>query len=97
MFKKLLAVLVVSFVLVGCGDGSPKMDVSSKETFQTSMTEMSAKLDPQDKDDFGRAVMKVLFAAGAEFGNDEAKIQQSLKDKLGGKTAKEIIKEYANN
>lgn len=61
------------------------------------MTEMTAKLEGQDKNDFSRAVMKVIFAAGAEFGNDEAKIQQALKDKLGGKTAKEIIKEYANN
>ncbi|QYN44230.1 MULTISPECIES: DUF6694 family lipoprotein [unclassified Gilliamella] len=97
MFKKLLAVFVVSFVLVGCGDGSPKVDASSKSAFQASMKEISETLKGEDSDNFKKAILKIVLAASFETGGDEAKIQQILEEKLDGKTAKEILKEYSKS
>lgn len=97
MFRKLVTVLVVSFILVGCGEGLPKIDASSKSAFQASMKEISATLEGEDKDNFNRAIIGVVVAASFQVGNDEDKIQQILKEKLNGKTAKEIIEEYGKN
>ncbi|GAA5106233.1 hypothetical protein GCM10023211_05770 [Orbus sasakiae] len=94
MFKKLLAVFLVSFVLVSCGDSAPKIDASSKTAFQTSLRDINSTLEGKDKDDFNRAIMKVGLAASFATDGEEGSIQKILQEKLGGKTAKEIIKEY---
>lgn len=94
MFKKLVVVFVFSFVLIGCGDGSPKIDASSKPAFQASIKEISSNLKGEDGDNFKKIIFKIVLAASFESGGDETKIQQILKEKLDGKTAKEILKEY---
>ncbi|WP_392562025.1 hypothetical protein RHO12_00540 [Orbus sturtevantii] len=96
MFKKLLAVLVVSFVLVGCGDSGKTIDFSSKSAMQQSIKEMSEKLDSQERNVFQQSIVKVAFVASLDSNNDEEKLLQLLKSKLGGKTAEEIIKEYGS-
>ncbi|WP_392553394.1 hypothetical protein RHO14_05935 [Orbus wheelerorum] len=96
MFRKLLAVLVVSFVLVGCGDSGKTIDFSSKSSMQKSVKEMSDTLDSKDKNAFQQAIVKVAFVASLDSNDDEAKLLSLLKSKLGGKTAEEIIKEYGS-
>jgi len=93
MFKKLLAVLIVSVVLVGCGDSGKTIDFSSEETMQKSMAGMYDSLDGQEKIEFQQAVAKVIIATGVSSNGDEKKAMELLKSKLGGKTAAEIIKE----
>ncbi|OCF94489.1 hypothetical protein A9G08_01770 [Gilliamella sp. wkB195] len=96
MFKKLLAVSLLSFVLVGCGDDGPKIDLSNQETYATSIQKATEKLSDSDKLAFGRAVTKVASAAALNQANagDQNKIFTEMKNKLDGKTAKEIISEF---
>ena len=96
MFKKLLAVSLLSFVLVGCGDDAPKLDLSTKEAYATSAQKAGEKLSDADKIAFARAMVKVSAIAATNQANagDENKIFDEIKSKLNGKTAKEIISEF---
>ncbi|OTQ71488.1 MULTISPECIES: DUF6694 family lipoprotein [unclassified Gilliamella] len=96
MFKKLLAVSLLSFVLVGCGDDAPKLDLSSKEAYTTSAQKAGEKLSDTDKVAFARAMVKVAATAATNQANsgDENKIFAEIKSKLDGKTAKEVISEF---
>lgn len=100
MYKKLLAVLVVGFILVGCGDKSQKLNFASTAEFRTSLMMMSEDLEDQDKLAFTNAMINVDYLVEneikAKFGDkaDEETTLKMFKDKLGGKSAQEIIEEY---
>ena len=97
MFKKLLAVSLLSFALIGCGgDDAPKIDFTTQETFTSSVKTASEKLSDNDKIAFARAIFNATTAAATNPANagDEAKVTADLKSKLNGKTAKEIISEF---
>ena len=96
MFKKLLAVSLLSFALIGCGDDAAKIDFTTQDTFTSSVKKASEKLNDADKIAFARAIVKATAAAATNPDNagDEAKVKEDLKNKLNGKTAKEIISEF---
>ena len=97
MFKKLLAVSLLSFALVGCGgDDGPKIDFTTLETYTSSVQAATEKLSDTDKAAFARALVNVTAKAATNPANNrnDAKIAEELKNKLNGKTAKEIISEY---
>ena len=96
MFKKVLAVLLLSFALIGCGDDSPKIDLTTPETFTNSIKAASDKLSDKDKMAFSRAIIKVTAAAAMNPDNagNEAKTTEEIKSKLHGKTAEEIINKF---
>ncbi|WP_392563951.1 hypothetical protein RHO13_12255 [Orbus wheelerorum] len=96
MFRKLLAVLVVSVVLVGCGDSGKTIDFSSQETMTNSMKSMLDSLNDQEKIEFQQAFVKAAASAASSSNGDQEKAMQLIKSNLGGKTAKEIIKEYGS-
>ncbi|WP_350305178.1 DUF6694 family lipoprotein [Photorhabdus viridis] len=79
----------VSF-LSACG-GEPTIDFSSKVATQESVKKMKENLSPEDSKRLDRAIMKIGMQAAFVSGDDEQKMQNLLKEKLKGKTAKQII------
>lgn len=96
MFKKLLAISLFSFILIGCGNNDTKLDFSSKEAYVESISKVGEKLNDADKVAFGRAMYNVNMAANSNEANggDDDKVFAELKHKLDGKTAHEIISEF---
>lgn len=100
MLKKLIAIFTLTLLIAACG-GEMKLDGSSPERFQESAKEMYNSLNPQEQEQFERAVSKIAFeiaASKVKFGinaNDtatyEEEIQKEVIRRLGGKTAKQII------
>ncbi|MEG0280584.1 MAG: DUF6694 family lipoprotein [Morganella sp. (in: enterobacteria)] len=87
--KKILAVIALSFVLAGCGEAT--LDMSTQETAKESITTMEKDLSPEDARELKGAITKIGFQAAFASGGDEAKMMAAMKEKLQGKTAKEII------
>jgi hypothetical protein len=96
MFKKLLAISLLSFVLIGCGDDSPRFDLSSVETFKTSGKAVVEKLNDADKENMARILLKLSMTAGfnPENAGDQDKTFAEIKSKLNGKTAQEVLNEF---
>ncbi|TEA26289.1 DUF6694 family lipoprotein [Candidatus Schmidhempelia bombi] len=96
MLKKLLAISLLSFFLIACGDDTPKFDLSSIETYETSGKRVVEKLNDADKENLARVIIKLSIAAGLNMENegDQDKIFAEIRRKLDGKTAKEIINEF---
>ena len=97
MFKKLLAVSLLSFALIGCGgDDGPKIDFTTLDTYSSSVQAATEKLSDTDKAAFARALVNATAKAATNPANNgnEAKIAEDLKSKLNGKTAKKIISEF---
>lgn len=100
MFKKILAVMVIGFALAGCGDSNSgnTIDFSTPEAVDKSVSTMGESLKNEaDKKTFQDTVTKVMYQAMMEFEGDEAKAMEFIKEKLSGKTAEQIIKEYGGN
>ncbi|OWO79292.1 hypothetical protein B5C26_21175 [Photorhabdus luminescens] len=89
MKKVLLPLFFVSF-LSACG-GEPTIDFSSKAATQGSVKKMKENLSLEDSKRLDRAIMKIGMQAAFVSGDDEQKMQNLLKEKLKGKTAKQII------
>lgn len=100
MFKKLLPMLVVGTLLVGCGKtGEPRIDASSMESFEKSTEVIANSLKTEEeKRQFGEAIMRVglmsILEDGAGNGNNA---NQSMMQKLDKKTAKEVIAEFGED
>ncbi|MBW5406851.1 DUF6694 family lipoprotein [Morganella morganii] len=87
--KKLLAVIALSFALTACGDAT--LDLTSQKTAQESIAKMEKDLSPEQARELKGAITKISFQAAFATGGDEDKMMAAMKDKLQGKTAKEII------
>ncbi|HGN1344046.1 TPA: DUF6694 family lipoprotein [Pseudomonas aeruginosa] len=86
--KKFLTVAVLSLFLIGCGEA--KFKASSTDEIKQSMQSMKEELPAEQFAQLQKAVLKTMFEVGSTKGSDQEK-QQLFKDKLDGKTAKEII------
>lgn len=89
--KKLLIVLLSVTLLTACG-GEKKVDVTSKESFKSSVQEIAKSLNDTEKQAFQKAIVKITLISGLEANGDETKVQEILKNKVNGKTASEVIK-----
>ena len=87
--KKLLAVIALSFALTACGDST--LDMSSPQAAQESIAKMEKDLSPEQSRELKGAITKISFQVAFASGGDEEKMMALLKEKLQGKTAKEII------
>ena len=92
--KKLIAMVILTTLIVGCGD--EKVDTSTDEKFKTSIEAMKRSLSDEKKKEFEEAIQAMAFS---EIGNifeaaaNPDGMQRKIKDKLHGKTADEIISE----
>ena len=83
-------VLFLALGLAACSS-EPTFDATNDQTMEASMQEMTK----EEKMELGQAVMSIAMQVGFSSMGDEEKIEKELKEKLHGKTAKEII-EQAN-
>lgn len=91
MFKKIVLVLFVSLALVGCGD--KKIDTSSKAAFDRSTEEIAKTLEGEKKAKFELIVTRYSLQSSVQSLGDDEKALAILKEKLGGKTADEVLAE----
>ncbi|UXM94803.1 hypothetical protein N5853_12000 [Bartonella sp. HY329] len=89
--KKLLCMLLLTVSLAACGSGEPKADMSTNEKMEQSLDEMSKKLSPEDATKLKNAVVAISINLAMANAGDQEKTLEALKEKLNGKTAKEII------
>lgn len=88
--KKLIIATVFAFILSGCGR-EPTLDMTNEETAKASMSEMRKGLTPEDDQKLVALSKKIAFQAAFIAGNDRDELKRLLKEKMDGKTAKEII------
>ncbi len=92
--RKLIVMIALAVLVTGCGD--KKVDSSTDEKLKTSMEAVKRSLDDEKKKEFEDAVKAMVFS---EIGNifeasaNPDGTQRTIKDKLHGKTANEIIAE----
>ena len=83
-------VLFLAFGLAAC-NSEPTFDATNDQTMEASMEEMTKDMTEAEKMELGQAVMSIAMQVGFSSMGDEEKIEKELKEKLHGKTAKEII------
>lgn len=105
--KKTLRYLTLSIAisfLVGCGD--PTLDTTNEETMKASMTEMTADLSEQERENFATSIVGLYMLAGlSAMGSNQTAEEAiaSINERLDGKTLEEItevideIKQNLNN
>ncbi len=92
--RKLIVMIALAVLVTGCGD--KKVDSSTDEKLKTSMEAVKRSLDDEKKKEFEDAVKAMVFS---EIGNifeasaNPDGTQRTIKNKLHGKTADEIIAE----
>lgn len=89
-------VLFFAVTLAACS-GEPTFDATNDQTMEASMEEMTKDMTEEEKMELGQAVMSIAMQVGFSSMGDEEKIEKELKDRLHGKTAKEIIEEANSN
>lgn len=85
--------LAISF-LVGCGE--PTLDTTNEETMKASMTEMTADLSEQERENFATNIVGLyMLASLSAMGNNQTAEEAiaSINEKLDGKTVEEIAEE----
>ena len=89
-----LFILLMSLIVVSCG--GPKIDGSSQEKFDKSLKKMNEKLTEDEKDKLTEAMIAIAFE-NLDFEDllfaDTEDYSDEIKEKLDGKTAKQIISE----
>lgn len=95
MKTKSLLLLVSLFVVQGCGGSSNTVDGSSEEAMKASIQRIKESLDEEQKEEFDKAVMLLAFDGANLFqlGADKNAAEKQMREKLGGKTASQIIEE----
>ncbi|CDH04270.1 conserved hypothetical protein [Xenorhabdus bovienii str. oregonense] len=87
--KKIILPLLLSIFLVGCG-GEPTFDASNDEAMKASAEKMAKNMSPEEMEKFEKAFLKLSMKSVlvAKDGDDALTL---MKEKLNGKTAKQII------
>ncbi len=88
--KKLLVLLMSITLLTACGD--KKIDASTPEKYQESLTEVVKDLNFSEAQSFTAALSKISMQAATEANYDNKKMEEIMKQKLDGKTVSEVIK-----
>ncbi|WP_155272329.1 DUF6694 family lipoprotein [Xenorhabdus bovienii] len=80
---------LLSMFLVGCG-GEPTFDASNDEAMKASAEKMAKNMSPEEMAKFEKAFLKLSMQSVlvAKDGDDALTL---MKEKLNGKTAKQII------
>ena len=95
--KKILVLLVPVMLLTGCFE--PKVDGSSKETFEASIKEVKAKLNAEETKKFDNAMQVIAMSNVQGIGDvfmmvkDPDNFNNFLMTKIDGMTAKQVIEE----
>lgn len=92
--KKLVIFILAMTLLTACGE--KKLDLTSEDSFRTSVVQISENLTKTEQEAFVKAIMKITIAATVEANYDDVKGKAILKEKLNGKTASQVIT-MANN
>ena len=95
MKTKSLLLLASIFFIQGCGGSSNTVDGSSEEAMKASIERIKESLDEEQKEEFEKAVMLLAFDGAKLFqlGSDKNAAEKMMREKLGGKTASQIIEE----
>ncbi|UXN03686.1 MULTISPECIES: DUF6694 family lipoprotein [unclassified Bartonella] len=88
--KKFLGLLAVALMVSACGS-EPTIDMSDATKATESTQKVVEKLSAEDKVKFQQAVAKIMADIIATGETDQAKMEAALKDKIQGKTGKQII------
>lgn len=90
------SVTLLSLLLVTSGCGSPRLDTSSDEKLKASIQTVKNSLSAEDKKEFEDSI-KILAFDGVnsifDLSADPGGMERKLKEKLDGKSAKEVIAE----
>lgn len=96
---KLAVPAVVFFTLLACSE--PTIDGSSDEAVETSLEQMTEGMSEQEHSEFAEAIMALAFGdsdlLSAAIQADSPKVfSASMRARLDGKTADQVISEYAD-
>ncbi|MCD8522595.1 MAG: hypothetical protein LRY66_05900 [Saccharospirillaceae bacterium] len=90
-FKSAVLVFFVAF-LIGCSE--PTLDTTTKETFQSSLKEMTDGLPKEKADRLLKSVTGIFMLSGLQAafsGKTDEDIEKAMGAQLHGKTADEIL------
>jgi len=86
--------LPLFFIVALSACGEKTIDANSEETMKASVEEMKANMPKGDQEHFDKALQAVIFAGAGnllEVAKDPEAFKASIKTKLDGKTAAEIL------
>lgn len=82
---RVLLLIAVACLLAGCGDSTPRIDATNKDTFKKSLEAMTAKMSKEEGEQFAKDVTGLVLAGSLKdaiavgFGTDEQKAKAKAK------------------